>query len=287
MTHGSLFSGVGGFDLAAEWMGWENVFHCEINEFCRKVLHKHWPNVAQYKDITTTDFSGHRGAIDVITGGFPCPSFSTAGKRLGTEDPRYLWPAMFKSIRQIQPRYVVAENVRGLTNWKEGMVFDQVQADLETEGYEVLPFLLPAAGVDAPHRRDRIWIIAHSGQKFADWRESTKIGSLNNRESSRWKEKTNQSERLCQARAIADAKSNTIGAGFCAGESNGNGSRFDEPFFNNNWRDFPTVTPVLGRNDGIPNRVDRLKSIGNAIVPQVALQIFRTIDEFEKLNACK
>jgi hypothetical protein len=153
MTHGSLFSGIGGFDLAAEWMGWENKFHCEINPFGQRVLKYYWPNAISYYDIKQTDFTIWRGKLDILTGGFPCQPYSTAGKRKGKEDDRHLWPEMLRAIREIQPRWIVGENVRGLTNWNGGLVFDEVQADLEAEGYEVLPFLLPAAGVGAPHRR--------------------------------------------------------------------------------------------------------------------------------------
>jgi DNA (cytosine-5)-methyltransferase 1 len=162
MRHGSLFSGIGGFDLASEWMGWENVFHCEWNPFGQKVLNYYWPNAITYHDITKTDFTIHRGRIDIITGGFPCQPYSSAGKRLGKEDERHLWPEMLRAIREIQPTWVVGENVRGLTNWNGGLVFDEVQAELEAQGYQVTPFLLPACAVNAPHRRDRIWFIAYS-----------------------------------------------------------------------------------------------------------------------------
>ena len=162
MRHGSLFSGIGGFDLASEWMGWENVFHCEWNEFGKKVLKYYWPKAITYNDITKTDFTIHRGTIDILTGGFPCQPYSSAGKRLGKEDERHLWPEMLRAIREIQPTWVVGENVRGLTNWNGGLVFDEVQAELEAQGYEVTPFLLPACAVNAPHRRDRIWFVAYS-----------------------------------------------------------------------------------------------------------------------------
>jgi DNA (cytosine-5)-methyltransferase 1 len=162
MTHGSLFSGIGGFDLAAEWMGWENVFHCEWNEFGKKVLHHYWPQSISYHDITKTDFTIHRGKIDILTGGFPCQPYSSAGKRKGKEDDRHLWPQMLRAIREIQPRWVVGENVLGLVNWSGGLVFHEVQADLEAQGYEVWPYVLPAAGVGScPHRRDRVWFVAY------------------------------------------------------------------------------------------------------------------------------
>lgn len=160
MNHGSLFSGIGGFDLAAEWMGWTNAFHCEWNEFGQKILKYYWPNAISYGDITKTDFTIWRGRIDVLTGGFPCQPFSMAGKRKGTEDERHLWPEMLRVIREIKPTWVVGENVFGLTNWDGGLVFEQVQADLEAEGYEVQPYVLPACAVNAPHRRDRVWFVS-------------------------------------------------------------------------------------------------------------------------------
>jgi DNA (cytosine-5)-methyltransferase 1 len=162
MTHGSLFSGIGGFDLAAEWMGWENVFHCEWNPFGQKILNYYWPNAKSYTDITKTSFNIHRGSIDILSGGFPCQPYSHAGKRQGKDDERHLWPEMLRAIREIRPRWVVGENVLGLVNWNGGLVFNEVQADLELEGYEVFPYVLPAAAVNAAHRRDRIWFIAHA-----------------------------------------------------------------------------------------------------------------------------
>jgi len=162
MIHGSLFSGIGGFDLAAEWMGWENKFHCEWNTFGQKVLHHYWPQAEQFTDITKTDFKKYANRIDILTGGFPCQPYSSAGKRLGKEDERHLWPEMLRAIREIQPRWVVGENVLGLVNWSGGLVFHEVQADLEAEGYEVQPYVLPAVSVNAPHRRDRVWFVAKS-----------------------------------------------------------------------------------------------------------------------------
>ena len=199
MTHGSLFSGIGGFDLAAEWMGWENKFHCEWNPFGQWVLKNYNPGTETFSDITKSDFTKYANRIDVLTGGFPCQPYSTAGKRLGKEDERHLWPEMLRAIREIQPRWVVGENVRGLVSWNGGMVFDEVQADLEAEGYEVLPFLLPACAVNAPHRRDRIWFVAYTscingsipiqqrGQKQAenadtDWENESGYASNSNQQ---------------------------------------------------------------------------------------------------------
>ena len=184
MRHGSLFSGIGGFDLASELMGWENVFHCEWNEFGQKVLNYYWPKAIQYHDITKTDFTIHRGQIDILTGGFPCQPYSAAGKRLGKEDDRHLWPEMCRAIREIQPTWVVGENVLGLVNWNGGLVFDEVQADLEAEGYEVQPYVLPAVSVNAPHRRDRVWFVAYSNNARAN--KSMRDNGNTKKENNRW-----------------------------------------------------------------------------------------------------
>jgi len=167
MNHIGLFEGIGGFSLAAQWAGWETIAWCEINPFGQQVLRHHFPKAIGHEDITKTDFSVYRGQCGIVTGGFPCQPYSEAGKRLGKEDERHLWPEMLRAIREIQPDWVVGENVRGLVNWSGGLVFDEVQADLEAEGYEVLPFVLPACGVNAPHRRDRVWFVAYSKNAYA------------------------------------------------------------------------------------------------------------------------
>jgi DNA (cytosine-5)-methyltransferase 1 len=316
-THGSLFSGIGGFDLAAEWMGWENIFHCEWNSFGQKVLKHYWPNATSYEDITSTDFTIHRGGIDILTGGFPYQPYSAAGKRLGKEDDRHLWPEMLRAIREIQPLYVVGENVRGLTNWNGGMVFDEVQADLENQGYEVLPFLLPACAVNAPHRRDRIWFVANTTSNGHDAKPkegNNKVGE-NNQQSraqrkrtsegfsdernaadseSIWTRQQQQNNREWQNRRfdndgkISDATNSTS-------SRRGKDNRFGESRFNdknssqNNWQNFPTVSPVCFGDDGLSDRLDSItfpkwrnesiKAGGNAIVPQVAYQIFKAISQ--------
>ena len=174
MKHISLFSGIGGFDLAAEWAGWTNLASCEINPFGRKALEYYWPNAYHHDDIKTLTGStieyeaqkryGPDWRADgvILSGGFPCQPYSLAGKRLGKEDERHLWPEMLRVIREIQPDWIVGENVFGLVNWSDGLVFDEVQTDLEAQGYEVQAFVLPACAADAPHRRDRVWIVAHT-----------------------------------------------------------------------------------------------------------------------------
>jgi DNA (cytosine-5)-methyltransferase 1 len=273
MRHGSLFSGIGGFDLAAEWCGWENVFHCEWNTFGQKVLKHHFPKSISYNDITKTDFSIHRGDIDIISGGFPCQPYSSAGKRLGKEDERHLWPEMLRAIREIQPSWVVGENVRGLTNWNGGLVFDEVQSDLEAQSYEVLPFLLPACAVNAPHRRDRIWFIAYSISFGGIQIERRRNG------------KSNEFNKVSQTRFASDTKN--IGQEYALENRELERGRFGQLYKRNAWDSFPSVSPICGGDDGLPKELDgitfskwrneSIKAYGNAIVPQVAYQIFKSI----------
>jgi DNA (cytosine-5)-methyltransferase 1 len=291
MRHGSLFSGIGGFDLASEWIGWENVFHCEWNEFGQKVLKYYWPKSLTYHDITKTDFTIHRGSIDILTGGFPCQPYSSAGKRLGKEDSRHLWPEMLRAIREIQPSWVVGENVRGLTNWNGGLVFDEVQAELETQGYEVTPFLLPACAVNAPHRRDRIWFIAYNASY------SSSIGFC--KHSSRkelfsetfgtqlWMDKQNASNPLRYGHESGQEGE------FSKKRPQSNKQQFKgcNKLFRTNFQMFPTVSPICDGDDGLSDRLDSItfpkwrnesiKAGGNAIVPQVVYQIFKAIEQYE------
>lgn len=292
MKHGSLFSGIGGFDLAAEWMGWENVFHCEWNPFGQKVLSHYWPNAISYHDIIKTDFTIHRGQIDILTGGFPCQPYSLAGKRKGKEDERHLWPEMLRAIREIQPSWVVGENVFGLINWNGGLVFHEVQSDLEAEGYEVWPFLLPAVSVNAPHRRDRIWFVAHS--KGNGWngreckqREGTKIDQRKfcEHQTKGWDEIRFKPKRYSQTSNVTDTKQQRLE------RRRWEWSRFESECWNRNWYSFPTVSPICNGDDGISNRLDSItfskwrnesiKAGGNAVVPQVVYQIFKAIELYE------
>lgn len=192
MNHASLFSGIGGAEVAASMMGWQNLFHCEIQEFPRKVLQYWFPNSESYEDITKTDFTKWQGKVDVLTGGFPCQPFSLAGRRKGADDNRYLWPQMLRAIRQIHPTWVVGENVNGIKTMVEScqvtqmgrtdylfeenhlyreesrFTLDKICADLEAEGYSVQPIVIPACAIGAPHRRDRVWIVAHRSDPRAE-----------------------------------------------------------------------------------------------------------------------
>ena len=161
MTHASLFSGIGGFDLAAEKAGFTNVFQVENNQWAQKVLAKNFPDVTRYADIKEFNGTPYRGTINLLTGGFPCQPFSTAGKRQGEADDRYLWPEMLRVIREVKPTYVIGENVAGLTSMDSGRTLETICTDLEAEGYTVEPYLVPAAAVGAWHKRERIWIVAY------------------------------------------------------------------------------------------------------------------------------
>ncbi|MCK9568534.1 DNA cytosine methyltransferase [Candidatus Pacearchaeota archaeon] len=159
MKAGSLFSGIGGFDLGLERAGMTVKWQVEIDDFCNKVLAKHWPNVKRYRDVKEVG-KHNLEPVDLICGGFPCQPFSVAGKRRGTEDDRHLWPEMFRVIDELRPRWVIGENVAGFIN----MGLDQSISDLEGIGYEVGTFVIPACAVNAPHRRDRVWIIAQNSE---------------------------------------------------------------------------------------------------------------------------
>ena len=160
-----LFSGLGGFSLGLERTGhFETVAFCDNDKFSKLILDKHWKGKKVYEDVREITkeklIADGIELPDVVTGGFPCQPFSVAGKQKGTSDDRHLWPEMFRIIKTLQPRIVVGENVRGIVNIQDGMVFETVCTNLEDEGYEVQAFNIPAAGVGAPHRRERIWFIA-------------------------------------------------------------------------------------------------------------------------------
>ncbi len=155
--HIDLFSGIGGFALAAHWAGYQTEVFCEQDAFCQKVLSRHWPTVPIVSDIHDFDGSAHTGA-DLLTGGFPCQPFSCAGKQQGDADDRFLWPEMLRVISEARPAWIVGENVAGIIS----MALDGVLSDLEAEGYATQAFVLPACAVNAPHKRDRVWIVAHS-----------------------------------------------------------------------------------------------------------------------------
>lgn len=282
MRHASLFSGIGGPEVAAEMMGWKNVFHCEINPFGRKVLEYWFPDSESYEDITKTDFTKYRGKIDILTGGFPCQPFSYAGKRGGQEDNRYLWQEMFRAIGEIRPAWVVGENVAGITTMVEScritdlgcpaslfeedsdlheyraeftFTIERICKDLEDLGYSVQPMLIPAAAVGAPHRRDRVFIIAYA--------ENTICNRCNRKPLESKRASNKREQRVPCSRSFQ---------WFPTPE----GTKVSIPRAGK----FQIFRPICRANDGFPEGMDceAIKAYGNAIVPQVMFRIFQAIE---------
>jgi DNA (cytosine-5)-methyltransferase 1 len=326
LTHFSLFTGIGGLDIAAEWAGFTTVGQCEWADYPTKVLEKHWPEVPRWRDIREVTAESVRnrgiGAIDVISGGFPCQPFSVAGNQKGKEDDRYLWPEMLRVIRELAPRWVIGENVPGILS----IAADDVCKDLEREGYEVGIFDFEAASVGAPHRRERIFFVAHTNCNSSRPRgpEPTRqqrparftngcinMGwNSNGRRRSKGAfggmEKGEDSESSGICADVVDPESD-----FTRGLPIGKGKK--EPGFGSSCQNAPdtdskgfqtfgferqtrpgiergsmlgaeriagwwAVEPNVGRvAHGIPARVDRLKCLGNAVVPQQAYPLFMAI----------
>ena len=301
LTHLSLFSGIGGLDIAAEMAGFKTVGQCEWADFQTKVLEEHWPDVPRWRDIRTLtgeSFYERTGlrTVDVISGGFPCQPFSLAGKRNGKDDDRYLWPEMLRVIRELRPTWVIGENVPGIVN----LALDQVLSDLESEGYSTQPFIIPACGVDAPHKRERVCIMAYSvnggsvmcrnwklPNADADAREGNDNGG-GTEEPVTGERRTDKPGTVGMVDGLPEnihgVDSNTESKrlqGFsdeqiCGGgtlqtsirRTSGSHSAWQ------NWPDEPGICRVV---DGIPNRVDRIKSLGNAVVPQQFYIFFQLI----------
>jgi DNA (cytosine-5)-methyltransferase 1 len=312
MNHGSLFSGGGGFDLAAEAMGWRNVFHCENDAFCQTILKHYWPEADSHHDIKEFNAETYKGKIDILTGGFPCQPFSHTGKRRGTADDRYLWPQMHRIIKAVSPRWIVAENVFGLVNWNDGLVFGTVKSDMEAEGYEVAPFILPATGVNAPHQRYRVWFVGRKRERAARQARRGK-GRLPLYPAELEKACPNphsdgRNPSHCEHEKFAGqtgehAQRHTVPMGDVAPHAPSQRLERRKTFkliqpdhkdCLGNWNRWPTQSPICGRDDGLPAQLDgiafpkwRNKSIklyGNAIVPHVALQIFKAIEAAERMT---
>ena len=269
MQHLDLFSGIGGFALAAQMAGGiKTAAFCEIDPWARQVLAKNFPNVPIHDDVRTLDPANY-GPIDLITGGYPCQPFSLSGKRLGEEDDRHLWPAMRTIIERARPRWVLCENVAGHVT----MGLDTVLSELEFIGYTARPLVIPACAVDARHRRDRVWIMANakSGQS---------------RQPSEWQGRESAGGRSANLGGTANSRRETLP------DANGarceeqrcavaNGEEHETAECGNRWEAEPAVGRVV---DGLPGRVDRLRGLGNAIVPQVAAEILRCMMRVDSLQ---
>ncbi|HRI01822.1 MAG TPA: DNA (cytosine-5-)-methyltransferase [Saprospiraceae bacterium] len=264
-THGSLFSGIGGFDLAAKWLEWENVFQVEKDNYCLSILEKNFPKTHRYKDILSFDGSKYKNKITVLSGGFPCQPFSLAGNRKGRNDERYLWGEMLRVITEVKPLYVVAENVPGLLTNENGLAFKQVLTDLENANYKVQTFNIPAASKNAAHYRHRLWFIAHSTSQYdcGNIRETKKRQIQQFGNNIKQSNATNGNSERCKKQWEP-----------IANETQYNST---ELYWKNHWSKWGVEPTICGDNDGLPNRVDRIKALGNAVVPYVVFEIFNTI----------
>lgn len=344
MNLGGVFSGGGGFEYAAQLMGWNIKFTCEIDDFCNRILKYYFPNAAHHTDIRDTEFTQYRGQIDVLTGGFPCQPFSVAGSRKGADDDRYLWPETLRAVREIRPTWFIGENVAGITSMvqpgtetqvesqsslfeesntetilEQEFIIETIYRDLECEGYSVQPVIIPACAVGAPHKRNRIWIAAHSTIKGLQ--DRIKSNGRTDTEKDR-SGMDNRIERSCSIRTSSDTHEfNGDISGFCSGglsqlkttsvssysnvqtdrlerRHNERAHRWNKQKIGAKthdsaglWNDFPTVSPVCSGNDGFSDRLDGItfskwraesvKLFGNAIVPQVSLEIFKAIEKVE------
>lgn len=276
-----LFSGIGGFSLAGRWLGWQTVSFCEIDPFCQKVLAKNFPGVpitADIRELKGSDINYDKSKSAIIVGGFPCQPFSVAGKRRGTDDARYLWPEMLRVISEVRPTWIVAENVRGFTTINNGLEFERACTDLEALGYDVQPFIIPARAVGAPHKRDRVWVVAHTnGEResqskgaFGEIRGRISDGCFETvaySDGQRWITSVVQSGSSCET-LVGSSRRQPLGADWLQ-----------------NW--YEVATRICRMDDGLSgglDRVNRIKSLGNSIVPQIAYMIFRTINEINNLE---
>jgi len=284
MNHLDLFSGIGGFSLALEKVGFTTIGFCERDEYCRLLLQKHWKGVKIHNDIKKLEAKDIEERVEILTGGFPCQPYSVAGKQKGTDDDRYLWPDMFRVIKDVKPTWIIAENVRGIINIQDGMVFETVCSDLESEGFEVQPFVIPAAGVGAPHKRERVWIVGYSKHNGS---LTTKIKRGNTETDAGTQKRQNEtieSERASGSRnnAVMENSRRSLRQGTELTRENENEirkettdkhKRSSRPTWGS-WISEPAVGRVV---NGLPCRSHRLKALGNAIVPQIAEEIGKAI----------
>lgn len=339
-VHASFCTGIAACELASTWMGWTNAFSCEIDPFCHQVLKYYYPHIKHYENIFGTDFSEWRGKIDILTAGFPCQPFSCAGSRRGAEDDRYLWPEVLRGVDEIRPNWFIGENVAGITSMvlpgdeievgsytdlkgesyletemRQQFIVDRICNDLESIGYSVQPIIIPACAVGAPHRRDRIWFIAHGGQTIANCSNARTKGmqqgeneiygfevtanttsarfqeqfSLDRREDEKETDTRMDDElkRYGKERIITNPnKFNDNLSGFFTSQIS---QQQASEIFKNipDWQNFPSQSPVCCGDDGLSSqlsgitfskhRAESIKAYGNAIVPQVVYEIFKAI----------
>lgn len=310
-----LFSGIGGFSLGLERAGMETVAFCEIEDYPVSKLNKHWPDIPVHRDIRKLDGKQYRDSVDVVCGGFPCQPFSIAGKQRGKEDDRHLWPEMLRIIKEVRPTWVIGENVAGFIR----MALDDVLLDLETEGYTAQPFVVPACAVGANHRRDRVWIVAYSeseqnrriqqqefqpdiksksngvsGYSEHDGRDAAENGQSDSQGNDRDKEGQNEARQSTRpgCEGCDDANASSIraqGKQIEAGREKRIADLANNGGFPRSRQEFkpiglPTEPSVCHRDDGVSDRVARLKALGNAVVPQIPELIGRAIMAADNLK---
>ena len=275
-----LFSGIGGFSLGLDRAGMETVAFCENDKFCQKVLAKHWPNVPVHNNIEELDGREYKGTVDLVCGGFPCQPFSVAGQQRGKEDDRALWPEMLRVIREVEPAWVIGENVSGIIH----MELDNVLSDLEGAGYSCQTFVIPACAVDAKHRRDRVWIIAShtnfNSKPDGSQYEAERSGQLDVADAECLRQQgQGEHEHSGNQEAHRERQaSHALDVGFRE-------KRRSQPRMGgmvdgvSRWMDEPEGIPrVIGK---VPDRVHRLKALGNAVVPQVVEVLGRMVMKIE------
>jgi len=299
MRHGSLFSGIGGFDLAAQWMGWENVFQVENDKFCTKVLEKNFLNVKRYGDIREFNGTEYRGLIDIISGGFPCQPFSVAGKQRGESDNRHLWPEMLRVIREVQSPCVVGENVPGIIK----LALEDICISLESEGYEVQPFIIPSASIGAWDKRERVWIIANNEKSrirklsIQQRRQNTSCDININREikinsnldalncnNAGYNTSTISQQQTAGIQINSDTSSIRREDSIYGVESKRETRKRNHYFKKHDWwkRNWIEVASELCRSNArVSHRMDRITALGNSANPYVAYEIFKAIDQYD------
>lgn len=319
MIHGSLFTGIGCWNYAADKLGWQTAFNCEISKFCQTILKYFWPDTENFENIYESDFTKYANKIDVLSGSCPCQPFSVAGKRKGSADDRHLWPQMLRAIRESSPVWICYENVPGITHIENGMVFEQVSSDLEAEGYETAPpLIIPACAKDAVHRRDRIWIVAYSNseritRRFWNWPKQRKASDdaksfsqkyAANTEGLRWDSEAqpeNGEEKNGEQWRCGFVNSNNDVANTAEQGLEGNArtgilkagiSRLAEGNSKESWPE--AATRLCGVDDGFAGRLDTisisksrwrtesLKAYGNAIYWPIAYELFKSIEYASK-----
>ena len=275
LTHGSLYTGIGGFDIAAKWAGIENIFQCEKDEYCKKLLIQNFPEINnRHYDVKKTDFTKYRGAIDILTGGVPCQPTSLAGKRKGKKDDRWLWPDTIRVLDETKPKYGIFENPASILSLDNGETFEGICREMEDQGYEITPILLRACFIGAWHQRARIFIVADSKIKrngrlsIQQWRQN----QAENFNSNGINEITSDinSERL----QIWDERTEIKRT-----NESPQGSKSIRRNAETNWRQWETEPGMVRMVHGVPKRMDRIKGLGNAVIPQLAYIIFEAIKQ--------